>query len=445
VPQQSLLIRGGSIVSMDPAIGNLAGDLLVVDGRIERVGPDLPAADAEIIEAAGMIVLPGLVDTHRHTWQAAVRHRGGSWDLNAYFGEMFMRLGPRFRPEDVYAGNLLGALAALDSGITTLVDWSHIVQNSPEHSDAAIKGLRDAGIRAVFAYGWPGTDIGSWVMESTRPHPDDMRRIRSEHFSSDDDLLTLAMAARGPEFSTMDVVAQDLGMARDLGARVTMHIGDGEYGPKYRGIERMAAAGLLGPDLTFVHVCTASDAELDAMAEHGVSASVSPHIEAAMAGIGVPAIGRLLQRGIQPSLSVDSETAAPGDMFSQMRAALTVERLLANNQLQADRAAPPIGPEDVLRFATLEGARAAGLDGRTGSLSPGKQADVILLRGDALNLAPLSDPIGAVVIAAHPGNVDTVLVNGHVRKRSGRLVGQELSRVLQLAQDSREYLLQSPD
>jgi cytosine/adenosine deaminase-related metal-dependent hydrolase len=179
------------------------------------------------------------------------------------------------------------------------------------------------------------------------------------------------------------------------------------------------------------------------MAEHGVTASVSPHIEAAMAGIGVPAIGRLLQRGIQPSLSVDSETAAPGDMFSQMRAALTVERLLANNHLQPDRAAPPISPEDVLRFATLEGARAAGLEGRTGSLSPGKRADVVLLRGDALNLAPLSDPIGAVVMAAHPGNVDTVLVNGHVRKRSGRLVGQELSRVLQLAQDSREYLLHS--
>jgi cytosine/adenosine deaminase-related metal-dependent hydrolase len=237
------------------------------------------------------------------------------------------------------------------------------------------------------------------------------------------------------------VVAHDLGMARDLGARVTMHIGDGEYGPKYRGIQRMAAAGLLGPDLTFVHVCTASDAELDAMAEHGVSASVSPHIEAAMAGIGVPAIGRLLQRGIQPSLSVDSETAAPGDMFSQMRAALTVERLLANNHLQPDRAAPAIGPEDVLRFATLEGARAAGLDARTGSLSPGKRADVILVRGDALNLAPLNDPIGAVVMAAHPGNVDTVMVNGQVRKRSGRLVGQDLSRVLQLAHDSREYLL----
>ncbi|HWL86393.1 MAG TPA: amidohydrolase family protein [Polyangiaceae bacterium] len=445
---QRILIRGGYVLRLEDGASDLPqGDILVEGGKIAAVGRNVAAEGAEVIDASGMLVLPGFVDTHRHTWQTMLRHRGGDWSLHDYFVNIFTRVGPRVRPEDVYAGTLFGALGALDAGITTLLDWSHI-QNSPAHSDAAIDALGDAGLRAVFGHGWslaapaPG--------EAEEPlHPSDLRRIRRERLSSDDGLVTLAMAARGPDFTSDAVTASDFAMARDLGLRLTVHVAAAEGSAPSRGIERMHAAGLLGPDLTLVHVANATDEALRLMVDHGVTASVAPQIELAMSGLATPVIARMMAAGVRPSLSVDSETSASGDMFTQMRAALAAHHALRTHasargvQGGKEVAYAPLSAREVLRWATLEGVRATGLERRTGSLSPGKDADIVLVRANDANLFPTSAPADALVLAAHAGNVDTVLVQGQMRKRGGRLLA-DLDRARTLVKASLTYLTDSP-
>lgn len=435
-----LHIRGGTVIPVETSVPDLPlGDLVVEDGRIAYVGPPVAIDDAQVIEAADFIVLPGFVDAHRHTWQSAVRHRMGDADLLRYRREILGGVGPRYRPEDVHIGNLLGAAGALEAGTTTLLDWSQ-VQNTPAHSDAAVAALRESGIRAVFAHGWPRTEGAAWAVDSVRPHPDDIRRVRRDVLACDDALVTLALAGRGPEMTTMEVARQDLATARDLGIRTTMHVGIRGLGAKHRAVERMHAEGLLGPDLTFIHLCDCSDAELSMMADSGVSACIGPNCTMITDGIGVMPIGRLLSTGIRPCLSGDTETCGCGDMFTQMRFALGSARYLRNNRLEAQES-PPVTIRDVLEFATIEGARACGLEARTGSLRPGKDADIVMIRKTDLNLAPVSDPVGAVVLGAHAGNVDTVLVRGRAVKKAGRLTGLDPGRIARQAAESQEFLL----
>jgi 5-methylthioadenosine/S-adenosylhomocysteine deaminase len=392
-----------------------------------------------MIDVADDLVLPGFVDSHRHTWQSPIRHTGIDWDLPRMFVELFRRFGPNFRPEDVYAATLFGRLAALDAGVTTLLDWAHI-QNSPSHADEAVRALREVGGRTVYGHGQPGIEPERWMRESTLPHPADIRRLRENVLASDDALVTLAMAARGPEFTTIETVEHDVRLARELGLRVTIHIGLGSNGPKYRGIERMHERRLLGPDITFVHCCNSSDHEFRLMAETGTTASVSAQIASLCGGFGLPATGRLLAHGVRPSLSVDSEMSASGDMFSEMRAALGIERALCLNHLQSPPRPPSITARDVLAFATREGARTVGLGDKVGTITPDKSADLILMPRHALNLAPMGDPIGAIVLGGHAGNVEAVLVEGRPVKWNGRMIGCDAHRAIGLLEQSREYL-----
>lgn len=406
----SVLIRGGWVLTLDADDRELRhGDVLIGDGRITAVGTQLAAPPgAEVIDATGMVVLPGFVDTHRHTWQTMLRHRGGSWTLDDYRRILLSDRANRVGPDEVYAGTLLGALSALDSGVTTLVDWSHI-QNSPAHADAAVRALTDAGLRAVFAHGWAGGDFGS-------PHPADIRRVRERLLPDDDALVTLAMAARGPDFTPADITAADFRLARELDIPISIHVAGGRPGSRPDSIAGLDAAGLLGPDLTVVHATAAGPDDLARLAGHGFGVSISPQTELTMPGVGAPGtVYRLRTAGIQPSLSTDTETATATDMFTQLRLALA-----------DDRSAAPDGdllsPREVLRMATGYGARTAGLHDRTGSIEVGKAADIVLVRGTDLNLAPLTAPADALVLAAHPGNVDTVLVAGRTLKRGGRLL-----------------------
>jgi cytosine/adenosine deaminase-related metal-dependent hydrolase len=436
------LISGGWVLTMDPRIGELRrGDVLVEDGKIVAVAPSVHAPVAEKLSAEGMIVLPGFVDTHRHTWQSCLRHRCGDMKIEQYFVEMLGHKGAKYRPYDVYIGTLLGSLSALDSGITTMLDWAHI-QNSPEHSDAAIHGLRDSGIRGVFAHGWPLVDDVTWIMNSKREHPSDIRRLRREYFSSDDQLLTLAMAARGPEMAAYETWKADLRLARELAIRSTIHMGAMERNGKVRAIAQMNEAGALGDDLTFVHCCQCHDDEIQMMADAGVTVSLGTHCEMNSQGIGDIPIDRLLAAGIRPSLSGDTETMCSGDMFSQMRHTLGYYRSwMGGGHSKVKNAPETLRMRDVLEFATIEGAKANGLDHKVGSLTPGKQADLIMIRMEDINLAPVSDPVGSVVLAAHPGNVDSVFVAGRAVKRSGRLLGADLARIRQLAESSQQFLL----
>jgi cytosine/adenosine deaminase-related metal-dependent hydrolase len=435
---ERFLLRGGYLVTLDDRLGELTGDILVDGGQIKDVGRGI-RGDFEVVEADGYLVLPGFVDSHRHTWQSPIRHTGLDWDLSRMFVELFRRFGPSFRPEDVYAATLFGRLAALDAGVTTMLDWAHI-QNSPDHADEAIRALRELGGRSVYAHGQPGLEPERWMRESTLPHPPDIRRLRERVLVTDDALVTLAMAARGPEFTTIETTGHDLRLARDLDLRITIHIGLGSNGPKYRGVERMHRHGLLGPDITFVHCCNCSDHELHLMADTGTTASVSTQIASTCGGFGLPATGRLLAHGVRPGLSVDSEMSASGDMFSEMRAALTIERSIVLNELQTRPGPVSITARDVLSFATREGARTVGLGQKVGTIAPGKSADLILIPRDALNLAPMGDPVGALVLGGHAGNVEAVLVEGRPVKWNGRMIGVDPRRTIALLDRSREYL-----
>jgi 5-methylthioadenosine/S-adenosylhomocysteine deaminase len=436
------LIKGGTIVSVDPNVGDLStGDVLIEDNRIVMVAPRIDGvADAEIIEATDRLVMPGMVDTHRHTWQALFRNIASDWTLSHYLTGLHGTVSALYRPEDTYAGNLLGGLEALDSGITTLLDWCHNL-NTSEHTDAAVQAHFDSGGRVVFGH---GGGHQHWAPPSPLDHPqEDVRRLRNGKLSSDDQRVTLCLAPRGNQFATLDVTIRDWALAKDLGLRISCHAGDGEWG-KNRPIAALAQRGMLGPSMTFVHCNSLADDELKMMADAGCTASISPDIELQM-GHGWPATGRLLDAGIRPSLSIDVCCSNGGHMFGTMRATIGTERGFDNeharNQGKGSVDQMEITCRDVLEFATIEGARACGLDAKIGSLTPGKLADIILIRTDTFGMTPLNNPVGQFVYNAHPGLVDTVLVDGRAVKRNGMITTVDPQKVRQLAYESRDDIV----
>ena len=438
-----VLLRGGHVLSMDPQIGDIyGGDVLLEDDRVAAVAQSVDAGDAELIDASNCVVMPGFVDSHRHTWETVIRGIAPDVSLAGYFDIVLDRLAPAYRPEDVYAGNYLGSLEAIDAGVTTVLDWSHI-SNTPEHADEAIRGLRDARLRSVYCYGNPNTSLADWWYTSTLEAPDDIRRVREQYFSSDDGLVTLAMGTRGPGFCTEEVVRHDWALARDVGAPISVHVGMGPYAGRFAMVNQLSELGLLGSDTTYIHCNYLSDEEFQLIADSGGKVSISPMVEMTM-GHGTPPTARALAHGLRPSLSIDVVTSVPGDMFTQMRF------LFAQDRLQAHEAAFAAGNEEepkllssreVLEFATIEGARVCGLDDRTGSLTPGKQADVIVVRCDHTNAFPVIDPVSTVVLQCDTRNIDTVFVAGRALKRDGQLLGADLRGARDRAAASLEHLL----
>jgi 5-methylthioadenosine/S-adenosylhomocysteine deaminase len=439
-----VLIRGGHVLSMDPEIGNVyGGDVLVEDEKIAAVGRALEAGDAEVLEAADSIVIPGFIDSHRHTWETVIRGIAPDVSLAGYFELVIDQLAPAYRPEDVYAGNYLGSLEAIDAGVTTLLDWSHI-NNTPEHSDEAIRALRDARLRAVYCYGNANTSLADWWYSSELNSPEDIRRVRDQYFSSEEGLMTLAMGTRGPGFCTPEVVRHDWELARDVGAPISVHVGMGPYAGRFSMVSQLDDMGLLGPDTTYIHCNYLSDDEFRLIADSGGKVSIAPSVEMSM-GHGTPPTGRALAHGLRPSLSIDVVTTVPGDMFTQMRFLWASARLLEHEAaFAAGNEEEPVllTSRDVLEFATIEGARVCELEDRTGSLTPGKQADIVIIRCDHSNTYPIIDPVSTVVHQADTRNVETVLVGGRFLKRDGLLVDADLRRARDLAAASLEYLLE---
>jgi 5-methylthioadenosine/S-adenosylhomocysteine deaminase len=431
VPTGRMLIRDGTVLSIDPNVGDFAAaDVLIERDKIVEVGPRLVVEDAEVIDASGMIVMPGFVDSHRHIWEGLLRNIGTDVPLegrSSYISFVLHKLAPAFRPEDAYIGDLISALGAIDAGITTLLDWSHI-QGSPAHTDAVIQALRDSGLRAVFAYGFP------WWGKWEERQPSWFVRAATEHFSTDDQMLTLALAAPGPEFTDFEVSRDHWKLARETGARITTHVGVGSYGQDAK-VQEMGEAGLLGPDTTYIHCTTLNDTEIQMIVDTGGTVSLASPVEMMM-GHGMPPIQKFLDRGLRPSLSVDVETNVPSDMFNQMRSVVALQRASAN---LAGKSA--LTTAEVLAFATIEGARANGLDSKVGTLTPGKQADLIMLRTDRINVSPLNDAATAVVAGMDTGNVDTVLIAGRVMKRHGELLHVDWPAVKRMATDSRDHVV----
>ncbi|WP_322906280.1 amidohydrolase family protein [Paenibacillus campi] len=445
MPKKGYLLKKGTVLTMDNVLGSYRqADVLIEGSRIEQIAPNLHVSehDYETMDATGMIILPGLVDTHRHVWESLVRTAGANWSLPVYLQNLYYGgLGSRLRPQDSYIGNLLGALEALNSGVTTLLDWS--MPYSPEHTDELIRGLQESGMRAVFALGVNG-ETEYWNRDSRLVVSDDVYRVKKQYFAADDGLLTLGLAIRGPEFSHWDTTVTEIGIARELNAVCSMHIGFGNWGASDHSVTRLYEAGLLGSDLNMVHGNKMLADEYRMLADAGASLSVTPEVEMMM-GHGYPATGFFMEQGGMPALGVDVVTSTAGEMFTQMKFALQAERARVNEQIIASGNMPielNVGAVQALEMATTAGARALRLDHQIGQLKPGYEADLMMIRASDLNLLPVIDPIGAVVQFAQPSNVDTVFVAGRAVKRNGQLVGVDLERVRKLALQSREYLAQ---
>ena len=432
-----ILIQSGSVVDLDSDHGILINyDVLIENGLISQVGQSIEAAGAEIIDATGFIVSPGFVDTHRHMWQGQLRGSGVNATLGEYFGTTIAEVAPRYRPSDVETGELMSGLDCLDAGITSVFDWSHI-QHSPDHSDAAVRGLHQSGVRAVFGYGFPLTDVGAWMVSSSIPVPADLRRVHGDHFATGTSLVTLGLALRGPEYTTWNVVEEDLGHARDLGLPVSLHFGGGD-GPGRHGIARMHERGLLGSDLAFVHGNSISEPEFELLAATGGSISATPAVEAQMGmGNGVPAIAAARRFGVQVGLGADVPTSASTSMFDIMRVAFATTRAAEFAAGTTDL----VTNRDVLRMATLAGARAIGLGDMVGSIEVGKRADIILVSTESLAQAPSVDSAASLVSTASRSDVDTVIVDGVVRKRGGQLVDVDVPALLARARASASHVL----
>jgi 5-methylthioadenosine/S-adenosylhomocysteine deaminase len=446
-----ILIRGGIVLTQDPELGEIPkADVLVEGDTIAAVGAGLAAADARVIDADGDIVIPGFIDTHRHTWETCIRTCAPDFALITYFSAILDKFAPHYRPEDVHSATLWGALECINAGITTLVDWAHIM-NTPAHADASVEALRESGIRSVFAYGFPNTSLVDWwfgpdyagsVLTSDG---DDARRIRSQYFSSDRGRITMALATRGPGFCKPEVVRHDWELAKELGINVTVHVAMDRFGYTKGQITALRDMDLLYPGTTYIHSSHLTDEEWQLVADSGGNVSLAPQIEIQMGHGWAPAT-TAIEYGVPVGLSSDVATTASADQFTQMHAVFGTERGRRHQAawdaaLDGLEASPGlITSRQVLSWATLGGAEVAGIADRTGSLTPGKKADVVILDGSAVNVAPIIDPVGAVVCAADISNVKTVLVDGEVLKEDFRLKAS-LDGPRRAVEASRDYLL----
>jgi 5-methylthioadenosine/S-adenosylhomocysteine deaminase len=454
--QRKILIRGASIVSMDPAIGDLPkGDILIVGDRIAEVAPSISADDAEVVDATGMIASPGFVDTHRHTWQTQLKGVATDWSLFDYACLMRSMYSVCYSAEDAYLGNYVGALEAVNAGITSLVDHSHL-QITPQHSDGLVAGLKDAGIRGVMCYGVyrnpkykPGDalDQTKIVSDVSGPledfHRENAARVREQHFPSNDGLLQFGIASSEfAVFSDARPMIDEIAWSRTLEpSRISVHIGFG-VNEDFRIVPALHEHGQLGEDMLFVHGSHLTDGDLALLKNHGGWLSTTPETELQM-GMGYPVLERVVESGSTPSLGIDIVSNFAGDMFGQMRLMLQTMRF---RHFEKANAGIPIesryAARKMLQFATIGGARVMGADGYTGSLTPGKKADLILTRTNSVNMSPVTDPVAALVFYANVSDIDSVWIDGVPRKRGGSLTGLDWSSVRASLEASRDSILE---
>ncbi|MGV7213783.1 amidohydrolase family protein [Bradyrhizobium sp. UFLA05-112] len=444
------LIKSATIISMDEAIGDLrAGDVLVEGNRIVdvRTGIELGsgAAGTDVIDGTGRIVIPGLINAHMHTWQTGLRGFAANWTLLEYFRRMHAGLATVFRPGDIYIATLVGALNQINQGTTTLVDWCHN-NPTPDHTDAAVRGLIESGIRAAFFHGSPKPEPKPGEPHfSEIPHPRrEVERLLAGPLANRGGLVTLGLAILGPHYSTLDVAMHDFGLARELGLIASMHQGGGP--PKTPGgWEKLIEVGLVGAGVNIVHGNDLSDDLLQRLVDLGASFSVTPENEM-IQGHGFPITGRLLNRGVRPTIGIDLESVLAGDLFSAARVALSMQRALDNAESRKASGSIPatttIPAREALRWITLEGARMLGRDSEIGSLTPGKLADLVVINASDLNLFPVHDPVATVVMQTSLANIEAVMIDGVWKKRNSRLLVDGLEPKKELLAQSGRRLVQ---
>jgi cytosine/adenosine deaminase-related metal-dependent hydrolase len=401
---------------MDPVIGDLPnGDIHVRDGAIVAVGAGLDAPGAQVIDGATLIACPGFIETHWHMWGAVARNMAGEEEKTGYFP--FSRvLGTLFSPEDNARGVRLALAEGIASGITTVHNWSHNLL-SPAYADAEIAVHREVGSRARFAYGYSRNTQANETLPL-----DDVARVQRQYFAgTGGGLLTLGIASRGVESNTIDICRREWEAARKLGIGITTHSGTNPR--RADSVKRMADAGLLGSDVIVVHATNTAPGDFDLLARTQTPVSLSPYTEL-RTGFGLPPTGDMMKAGVPLGFSVDTTLlCGNADMFAIMKAIQNVE----NGIRQSEFALPP---RKVLEIATMGGAKALGLADRVGSLTPGKRADLILVRTTDLNMAPMTEPVRMLVQSAQPANIELVMVDGRILMRAGRFTTIDVPKVV---------------
>ncbi len=436
-PGRPVVFRDATVLTMDDAHHVLVNaDVLVTGETIAAIGPSLPVPDGTAeIDASGGILMPGMIDTHRHMWQTAMRGYGADWTLTQYFVWNYLQWGKSFRPQDIYAGNLLSAIEAIDAGVTTTVDWSHNLQ-TVEHAEAAVDALQEVPGRWVLAYG--NIQVAPWEWSATP----EFRDFVSRRFGSANDMLGFQLAFDVPPASPDFPEKAAFEVARDLGVPVTTHAGVWKVTTD-EGIRLMYEHGFMTPQTVYVHAASLSADSYHRIAATGGHASLSTESEQS-AGQGYPPTWKLRQHGISVSLSMDTSVWWSADLFSAMRATLSADR--AREHLEAHARDETVThhvlrAEQVVDWATRGGAKALGLDSVTGSIEVGKKADLVLIKNDASPVMfPLLNPYGHVVFQAQRGDVHTVVVNGRVVKYDHQLTGADLAKARQVVGQTVEYL-----
>ncbi|UIN22632.1 amidohydrolase family protein [Herbaspirillum frisingense] len=426
---QRILFKGGTVVTMDPKVPNLVtGDVLVEGGRIVAVGPQLAVDDAEVIDASGHIVMPGLIDAHHHAWLGVMRRLLPDVDgLFAYIDVVAEKLGAHYRPLDMFLSTRLTAVASLDAGITTLIDACHS-SRSPEHTDAALDALEGSGIRALHMVG-PAMD----KQASSAHLPGDLQRLAG-NWNHAGSLVKVGL------FGQLNL--DWWRVARELDMRIlTEFIGDlAKLGPEF------AQAGVLGSDNIFNHCTRVPPETWKLLADAGVNITVNPRSDA-LFGFDDDSFAYqiAIDHGLAPALGIDLDTAFGSDMFGEMHALFGQQRsAMRYRRFRGETDAPaPISVEAVLQAATVNGARAAGLEGQVGTLTPGKQADIIMVRTTGVAVWPVTHAIGTIVQAVERADVDTVMVAGTLRKRGGLLIDVDQAKLNAEITASRDFLIQA--
>lgn len=430
------LITNATLLTMtrEPAPGR--NQLLLEDGRISAIGPELGVVDAEVIDARGGIVMPGMIDTHRHTWQSLLRATMGDGTLYDYMAQVRYGFAPHFTADDAELGNFAGALEALNAGVTTIVDHAHLV-STPDHADALLTGLENAGVRAVFCYGLPdvsapGEPIRAERFFTSRWRYDDARRLRDQRLSGSDGLITFGLSGSEFLFAPLHYTLPEIELARSLDAHLySVHVANGPFARGTRYVSRLLGKGLIDNRTLLVHGNVLSRGDLARIAGVGASIAVTPETEMQM-GMGTPIWPYAKAAGVAVGLGVDVVSGGSGDLFAQMRLALAAGRMDGNDKLGARRIMPEklgLTAHDALRAVTIEGARAAGLDREIGTLEVGKRADLILVRTDVPHLEPVLDAARTVVMQAGPGDVEMVMVDGRIVKQDGKLLAPGLGEL----------------
>ncbi|MFI0483546.1 amidohydrolase family protein [Actinomadura sp. 9N215] len=438
--QRRTLIRGGHLVTMDESIGDLpSGDLLVEDDVIASVTPQEGRDADDVIDASGMIVLPGLIDTHIHLWQTVLRGMASEMWKGEYFEEV-LPYRARFRPEDMYAGGRVGGLELLSNGVTTALDFCHCIV-SPKHADSAVAGLAASGLRGMHGYSLRAKPPGHFTTHDQRLA--DATRLSREIADRGEGRIGMMLALSDLETIDIPTSVREVTHARELGLGMTIH-------SNFPGqVTAMHKAGLLGSDLVLVHCNVVTDDELAMLADAGAAISVTPGVEL---GLGSPftVLGRALRRGVRVAWGCDIPSFNNADLIAQMRLVYQLQGFVDGTAERAEGRTgrrrpgiPTLTPRDVLRHGTIEAARALGLDDRIGSLTPGKQADIVLLRAPRFG-ASLCEPAAHLLLQSGVQDIDTVLVAGRTRKRAGRLTDIDTDSLTDLIDRSRAHVLAEP-